>query len=156
MASGIPYGTKGIQDPFQCRTESRRTYAKMSQQTMTELLTPVGECMCLPSSYNTSKHPLEQPGGSLTGELPNPAVKREILRRIRHEDVNCARKQYLQDSPIIHGRQVYTIQATNNLCSQARKNPCSISILAQMEYSYRVRYYDEQGVPFKTIPEGVL
>ena len=87
MASGIPYGTKGIQDPFQCRTESRRTYAKMSQQTMTELLTPVGECMCLPSSYNTSKHPLEQPGGSLTGELPNPAVKREILRRIRHEDV---------------------------------------------------------------------
>ena len=30
------------------------------------------------------------------------------------------------------------------------------SILAQMEYSYRVRYYDEQGVPFKThlyVPE---
>ena len=30
------------------------------------------------------------------------------------------------------------------------------SILAQMEYSYRVNYYHEQGIPFKThlyIPE---
>ena len=30
------------------------------------------------------------------------------------------------------------------------------SILAQMEYSYRIRYYDEQGVCFKThlyVPE---
>ncbi|XP_064390678.1 uncharacterized protein LOC135338466 [Halichondria panicea] len=124
---------------FQIQSQARKKYSSMSVKRMKEMITSI-----------------ESTDGSIQAVRKNPAVSASLLKEIHSwkrsgaslDDIvdrlrsRCVPPEYVP-KPWMPGRK-------EDLCDKLR------SIMSQLEYTYQICTWDDQGVPFKThfyVPE---